>query len=316
MNDINVNNYSQNPFISPLINFNSLAACTFTQLPENGKVKEIAKRIGIAIAAPFVYLALAFVALIGLTVHCMYKKNPTTKQEGSHDSTDTPPTDTVQKAHDEGQRALVKDIQDKSSAVNETAPASKPATKSEPSVNVSVVPESETAEPTDTPEPARETAEPNLSPVPASETAEPTVSPAPASETAGIIVPTEANPIAAMPATVVPTETASAVVNSTPQKPSGIKPPKVYEKVQPSATAGLQATVHTPAKKPVAHGKTPGKLNPAKKARVKQVEKEAAETFVGRLKNAKKKPNTKGQFGPGLPPPKGAKTVQGAHKKG
>lgn len=65
-NYTSINNpYRNNPLMSPLFKFNDRMGVTFTKLPADGPGREVLKRIGFVIIAPFAYLALAFTALIG-----------------------------------------------------------------------------------------------------------------------------------------------------------------------------------------------------------------------------------------------------------
>ena len=74
------NPYIQNPLIAPIIHFHSRAISTFDDLPENGKVVEIAMRIAILVVSPLAYLALGILALVGLACHSLFK---TSDSEGS-----------------------------------------------------------------------------------------------------------------------------------------------------------------------------------------------------------------------------------------
>jgi hypothetical protein len=69
----NPSNYHYNPLISPLMELQGRIAKTFDQLPEEGKVTEVAKRIGYIAAAPFIYLGLALVALAGLILNGIWE---------------------------------------------------------------------------------------------------------------------------------------------------------------------------------------------------------------------------------------------------
>jgi hypothetical protein len=57
--------YFEHPSVTPLLNFHGHIVKTFSALPQKGKAIEVAKRISLAIASPFTYLILAFIALIG-----------------------------------------------------------------------------------------------------------------------------------------------------------------------------------------------------------------------------------------------------------
>ncbi len=58
--------YHHNPLVSPLLSFHGMVINLGSELPSVGKAAEIVKRIAVAVASPFAYLALAFVALAGL----------------------------------------------------------------------------------------------------------------------------------------------------------------------------------------------------------------------------------------------------------
>ena len=67
--------YIQNPLIAPIIHFHSRAISTFDDLPENGKVVEIATRIATLVISPLAYPALGILALIGLVYHSLQRTN-------------------------------------------------------------------------------------------------------------------------------------------------------------------------------------------------------------------------------------------------
>src|SRR5262245_26049419 len=66
-------NYHYNPLIVPLMNFHETIATLGDQLPKEGKAAEVAQRIALAVLSPFVYLALAFVALVGWTLNGIWQ---------------------------------------------------------------------------------------------------------------------------------------------------------------------------------------------------------------------------------------------------
>ena len=68
---IEKNPYIQNPLIAPIIHFHGRIVSTFDDLPENGKVVEIAIRIAALVISPLAYLALGILALIGLAYHSL-----------------------------------------------------------------------------------------------------------------------------------------------------------------------------------------------------------------------------------------------------
>jgi hypothetical protein len=55
--------------VTPLLHFQGKVVNLGSKLPEDGKAAEVVKRIGFAVVSPFVYLALAFVALTGLILN-------------------------------------------------------------------------------------------------------------------------------------------------------------------------------------------------------------------------------------------------------
>lgn len=56
---------SEHPSLKPLAKFHGRIVKTFSELPENGKVLEIAKRVLLVALSPFAYPALAFVGIVG-----------------------------------------------------------------------------------------------------------------------------------------------------------------------------------------------------------------------------------------------------------
>lgn len=86
----NRSNYHYNPLVSPLLNFHGTIVKLGSQLPEEGKAAEVAKRIGFIVVSPFAYIALAFVCLAGLILneiwemrHALQIKAGDFKGEGS-----------------------------------------------------------------------------------------------------------------------------------------------------------------------------------------------------------------------------------------
>src|ERR1700733_2698814 len=69
------NPYIQNPLIAPIIHFHGKVVSTFNDLPQNGKVLEVAMRIVILVVSPFAYLVLGISALIGLAYHALHGTN-------------------------------------------------------------------------------------------------------------------------------------------------------------------------------------------------------------------------------------------------
>ncbi|HEX2583391.1 MAG TPA: hypothetical protein VHL30_04670 [Chlamydiales bacterium] len=58
--------YSTNPLVNPIINFHSKISSSFDNLPSQGKILEIAKRVALIAISPLAYLALGLLALAGL----------------------------------------------------------------------------------------------------------------------------------------------------------------------------------------------------------------------------------------------------------
>lgn len=65
------NSYTEHALITPLIRFHGRIVRTFDELPQNGKIIEVIKRVIIVIASPFAYLVLGITAFIGaIQVKC------------------------------------------------------------------------------------------------------------------------------------------------------------------------------------------------------------------------------------------------------
>jgi uncharacterized protein (TIGR02452 family) len=69
------NSYMQNLLIAPIIQFHGKVISTFDELPQNGKVWEVAIRIVTLAISPLAYLALGISALIGLAYHSLKDMN-------------------------------------------------------------------------------------------------------------------------------------------------------------------------------------------------------------------------------------------------
>jgi hypothetical protein len=74
-------NYQRNPLISPLLDFHGRFLKTADNLRQEGKFAEVCKRIGYIVAAPFAYLALAFLALAGIIFNPIWKNKHVKKVE-------------------------------------------------------------------------------------------------------------------------------------------------------------------------------------------------------------------------------------------
>jgi len=83
-------NYSNNLLIKPLITFHHRVITTFDDLPETGKVQEIAKRVAIIISVPFSYLSLSLLSLVGLALNSWIMKNSSKQTEKTPLSSPTP----------------------------------------------------------------------------------------------------------------------------------------------------------------------------------------------------------------------------------
>ncbi len=74
---------NMNPLTNPLAQFHSTFTSVLDQLPENGKILEITKRIMIVVVAPFAYLALGFLSLVGRIYDYIYIDKNITKPTGN-----------------------------------------------------------------------------------------------------------------------------------------------------------------------------------------------------------------------------------------
>lgn len=83
------NSYAEHALITPLIRFHGRIVRTFDELPQNGKLIELIKRVMIAITCPVVYLVLGITAFVGV-VHAKCCKVTTTNNEIEIQGTATP----------------------------------------------------------------------------------------------------------------------------------------------------------------------------------------------------------------------------------
>jgi predicted NAD-dependent protein-ADP-ribosyltransferase YbiA (DUF1768 family) len=92
-NSNNVQNNSTNiqhpnPLIDPLVRYHGrvVGIITFKSLPENDKINEIVLRIVTFITIPLGYLALGFLAIVGITLDCCSSSKQLSSAETAHDS--------------------------------------------------------------------------------------------------------------------------------------------------------------------------------------------------------------------------------------
>ncbi len=72
---------SMNPLTNPLAHFiHTTFSTAYDELPENGKILEIIKRIMTVVVAPFAWLALLFLSLIGRLYDCIFSDRNITKR--------------------------------------------------------------------------------------------------------------------------------------------------------------------------------------------------------------------------------------------